>query len=102
MAAATFRVQVCIICKSWQVSEPRNFAAGVAQPARGPRLRAPAPVPSACWGCVTLTFPYDTNCMDPSVQGSWAVWDGVMSYLDELRFYGVLKKFRFVSGSAAG
>ena len=36
------------------------------------------------------TFPCDTNCLDPSVQGSWAVWDGVLRYVDELRVYGVL------------
>ena len=75
-------------------SNPRNFAAGVAQPARGPCVRAPAPVPSArAGGCVTLTFPYDTtNCLDPSVQGSWALWAGAMRYVDELRIDGVLRR----------
>jgi hypothetical protein len=41
------------------------------RPAReGASRKGARPCPQrACWGCVTLAFPYDTNCIVAPVQG---------------------------------
>jgi hypothetical protein len=50
----------------------------------------PCPQRARGEGCVTLAFPYDTNCIRIRVQGSCALWAGAMRYVDELRIDGVL------------
>jgi hypothetical protein len=72
--------------------EPLKFRSEgrLAREGASPEGARPCPRRARGEGCVTLTFPYDTNCLDPSVQGSWAVWDGVLRYVDELPVYGVL------------
>jgi hypothetical protein len=71
--------------------EPPKFGSE-GRPAReGASRKGARPCPSARRGwCATLTYPYDTYCIRPRVQGAWAVRSGAMGYVDELRVYGVL------------
>jgi hypothetical protein len=55
-----------------------------------PKGARPCPQRARGEGCVTLAFPYDTNCIRIRVQGSCALWAGAMRYVDELRIDGVL------------
>jgi hypothetical protein len=60
--------------------EPPKFRSE-GRPAReGASPKGARPCPSARRGwCVTLTFPYDTNCKVQPVQGSWALWAGAIA-----------------------
>jgi len=87
------RFRIAYYASANEFESPKFRSGG--RPAREGALRKGArPCPQRpCWGCVTLTFPYDTtNCLDPSVQGSWALWAGAMRYVDELRIDGVLRR----------
>ena len=56
-----------------------------------PKGARPCPQRARGEGCVTLAFPYDTNCIRIRVQGSCALWAGAMRYVDELRHETVSK-----------
>jgi hypothetical protein len=73
--------------------EPPKFRSEGRPARKGASRKGARPCPQRVLAVVRNphTFPCDTNCMDPSVQGSWAVWDGVMRYVDELPVYGVLR-----------
>jgi hypothetical protein len=78
--------------RAYPISRTQNFPSEGRLAREGASRKGARPCPQrACCGCVTLTFPYGTSCKDQPVQGSWAVWDGVMRYVDELRVYGVLR-----------
>jgi hypothetical protein len=64
------------------------------RPAReGASRKGARPCPQRASGVVrnSHTFPYDTNCIRPCVQGSCVVWAEAMRYVDELRLNGVLR-----------
>jgi hypothetical protein len=83
--------------------EPPKFGSE-GRPAReGASRKGARPCPSARRGwCATLTYPYDTYCIRPRVQGAWAVRSGAMGYVDELRVYGVLGSSRVWTDSVGG
>ena len=63
------------------------------RPAReGASPEGARPCPQRVLGVVRNphTLPYDINCKDQPVQGSWAVRSGAMRYVGELRVNGVL------------
>jgi hypothetical protein len=74
-------------------SEPPKFRSESCPAREGasPKGARPCPQLTRGEGCVTLAFPYDTNCMRIRVQGSCALWAGAMRYVDELRIDRVLR-----------
>ena len=68
--------------------EPPKFRSE-GRPARGGASRKGArPCPQRVLAVVRNphTFPCDTNCMDPSVQGSWALWAGAIAIWTNFAF----------------